>query len=223
MLRRYYRSIGRQLALFGWGRGIVVHVERHAGFYENFEALFTALFLALIIKRFVVEAYRIPSKSMMDTLLVHDRIFVNKFIYTFAEIDAGDVVVFRVPTTIPNYDPEKPYYIKRVVGTAGDRIEIRDDYSIYRNGERLTDPPFFAKNRYFSDLRGLKFSPVTIPEGEILVFGDNSRDSYDGRYWGCLPAENVMGKAFFRYWPVSRFGLIQDESKNPQTSSSGSS
>lgn len=215
MLRRYYRSFGHSLNYYSWGRTVVAHVHRHTGLYENFEALFTALLLALVIKRYIIEAYKIPSKSMMDTLLVNDRIFVSKFLYTFQDIDRGDIVVFRVPTDIRLYDPEKPYYIKRVVGLPGDVIEIGKDHYIYRNSERITDPPFFTKNLYYN--RGEpQYRKTVVPEGHVLVFGDNSSDSYDGRYWGCLPIDNVLGKAFFRYWPVTRAGPIHDASKNPR-------
>ncbi len=217
MLRRYYQSVGHRLEFFGWGRNVVGHIRRHSVFYENFEALFTALLLALIIKRYIVEAYKIPSRSMMNTLLVNDRIFVNKFCYLFQDIKPGDIVVFRVPTDIPNYDPEKPYYIKRVVGVAGDQIEVDSDHHIYRNGQVLVDPPFFDQNPYYTIMNKKSLS-MKVPDDHILVFGDNSGDSYDGRYWGPLPIENVMGKAFFRYWPVHpwRVGPIQDVSVNPR-------
>lgn len=218
MLRRYYRNIGHQLKFFGWGRTLSAHVRRHDVFYDNFEALFTALLLALLIKRYVVEAYKIPSSSMLDTLLIDDRIFVNKFIYDFSDIQVGDVVVFKVPVTIPNYDPAKPYFIKRVVGLPGDTIEIGDDEHIYRNGKPLLDPPFFAENPYYVHLNGRgRFQKTSVPAGQILVFGDNSNNSFDGRFWGPIPEENVMGKAFFRYWPLSRIGPIRGVSVKPRS------
>ena len=206
--------LGDRLGHYMWGRRVVGHVLRHRRFYENFEAFFTALVLALLIKRYVVDAYEIPSPSMCDTLQEGDRIFVAKFLYQFTDIHVGDIVVFRtkgvgppfVPETI--YSPEKPYYIKRVVALSGDRIEIRDGH-IYLNGKRLNQPEFFQRNRYTEWLSsGKHFEGITVPEGQIYLFGDNSRNSYDSRYWGGVPIENVMGKAFFRYWPPTRIGRI---------------
>lgn len=198
--------LGDRLGHYAWGRRVVSHVARHRRFYENFEAFFTALVLALLIKRYIVDCYQIPSPSMEDTLRKGDRIFVAKFLYHFVDIHVGDVVVFRTPPSI--YKPEKPYYIKRVVGLPGDRIEIQDGH-IYRNGHKLDHPDFFRRNRYTNRLSGgTRFAGVTVPAREIYVFGDNSRNSSDSRYWGGVPIENVMGKAFFRYWPLTRIGRI---------------
>jgi len=198
--------LGDRLGHYAWGRRIVNHVACHRRLYENIEALFTALVLALLIKRYVVDCYQIPSPSMEDTLKEGDRIFVAKFLYHFADIKVGDVVVFRTPPKI--YRPEKPYYIKRIVGLPGDRIEIRGG-RIYRNGQLVDHPEFFRRNRYTDRLSdGSRFEGLTVPEGQIYVFGDNSGNSLDSRYWGGVPLENVMGKAFFRYWPPTRIGRI---------------
>jgi len=199
--------LGDRLGHYEWGRQVVNHVVRHRRLYENLEAFFTALVLALLIKRFVVDAYQIPSPSMCDTLQEGDRIFVTKFLYHFTDIEVGDIVVFRTPKSI--YRPEKPYYIKRVVGLPGDRLEIHDGH-IYRNGELVDEPDFFIRNRYTEWLsNGKRFEGVTVPDGKIYVFGDNSTNSFDSRYWGGVPIDNVMGKAFFRYWPPTRIGLIR--------------
>ncbi len=201
--------LGDRLGHFAWGRRVVGHVARHRRFYENFEAFFTAVVLALLIKRYFIDCYQIPSPSMEDTLKEGDRILVAKFLYHFADIKVGDVVVFRTPPSI--YRPDKPYYIKRVVGLPGDRLEIRNRH-IYRNGKLVDKPSFFLRNQYTSRLNnGETFEAVVVPEGEIYVFGDNSSNSYDSRYWGGVPIENVMGKAFFRYWPPTRIGRIIGE------------
>ena len=198
-MRRFYMRLGDRLGHYVWGRRLIGHVLRHRRFYENFEAFFTALVLALLIKRFVVDAYQIPSPSMRDTLQEGDRIFVAKFLYEFADIHVGDIVVFKTPIEIRTVD--KPYYIKRVVGLPGDDLEIRDAH-IYRNGECVETPKFFTRNRYMEWLSdGSHFEKLTVPDDEIYVFGDNSANSYDSRYWGGVPVDNVMGKAFFRYWP----------------------
>ena len=197
---------GERLGHYAWGRCIVNHVAGHRRLYENLEAFFTALVLALLIKRYIVDCYQIPSPSMEDTLKEGDRIFVAKFLYHFADIQVGDVVVFRTPPEI--FKPDKPYYIKRVVGLSGDRLEIENEH-IYRDGQVVDQPEFFRRNRYFERLsNGERFDALTVPEGEIYVFGDNNANSYDSRYWGGVPVENVMGKAFFRYWPPTRIGRI---------------
>ncbi|MFH1738593.1 MAG: signal peptidase I [bacterium] len=218
MFRRYYVSLGTRLEYFAWGRCLVGHVRRHITFYENFEAILTALMLVVLIKRYAVASYFVPSESMRNTLLIGDRFLADRFSYNFTDIEVGDVVVFRAPPTIPGYDPANPYFIKRVVGLPGDTIEIGADHYIYRNGERLSDPPIFKKNPYFADSATLHFSKTKVPDGHIFVFGDNSSNSFDSRYWGPVPIENVMGKAFFRYWPVYpwRVGPIEGESTNPR-------
>lgn len=205
-MRRFYYHVADKLKYFAWGRALVDYIGQRGRFFENFEALYTALILALIIKSFIVEAYKIPSSSMLDTLQINDRIFVNKFLYNFTSIDVGDVVVFKTEN-IPrlNYE-EKPYYIKRVVGLPGDVIEIRNGH-LYRNGELIDHPDFFVQNRYFPSF-SRRETIFQVPENQIFVFGDNSLHSYDSREWGGVPLENVMGKAFFRYWPPSRMGLI---------------
>lgn len=207
-MRRFYLLLADKLKYFPFGRLIVQHVTRHNRFYENFEALYTALILALLIKTFLFEAYKIPSSSMNDTLIEGDRIFVMKFIYAFQPIKVGDIVVFRTKGIEEIEDPLKPYYIKRVVGLPNDRIRIGRDGHIYRNGELVEDPPFFQKNRYVF-LPTNSRREFVVPEGEIFVFGDNSRNSWDSRAWGGVPLENVVGKAFFRYWPPSRIGFIR--------------
>lgn len=179
------------------------HINRHPRFYDNFEALYTALLIALIIKGFFFDAYKIPSSSMEDTLEIGDRIFVNKFIYNFTDVKIGDIVVFRT-YGMDIYDPDKPYYIKRVVGLPGDTIEIKRGY-LYRNGKKVTEPAFFLENYYFPYFKRAKFR---VPQGKYFMFGDNSAFSSDSRAWGGVPDENIVGRAVFRFWPFYRIGLI---------------
>lgn len=218
-MRRFYYTLAYYLKFFHWGRGIVNHISSRPRLYEFVEAGYTALILALLIKSFVFEAYKIPSSSMEDTLQINDRIFVNKFKYMFSDIEVGDIVVFKTEG-LSIYDPEKPYYIKRVAGKGGDVLEIKNGY-IYRNGKVLDTPEFFLENQYYAYRGKRKF---VVPEGELYMFGDNSGNSSDSRDWGGVPEENVMGEAVFRYWPLyqgslltfwegveidSRFGLIK--------------
>lgn len=206
-MRNFYLLLADKLRYFAWGRSTVEHIGRHQRFYENFEALYTALILALLIKTFIFEAYKIPSSSMLDTLQEGDRIFVSKFIYNFKDINVGDIVVFKTKGIGDIYQEDKPYYIKRVVGLPGDEIEILPNHQLLRNGEPLVYPEFFQQNEYYFPSNGKR--KFNVPEGQVYVFGDNSRNSFDSRSWGGVPLDNVMGKAFFRYWPLSRIGTIQ--------------
>lgn len=175
---------------------------------ENIEALIIAIILALFIRAFVVQAFKIPSGSMKNTLLIGDYILVNKFIYgvkiPFTEITVipvkkpqrGDIVVFRFPK-----DPSKDF-IKRVVGIGGDTVEVRNK-QVYVNGEPQqddftihTDPKI---QMGFHKIRD-NFGPVEVPDGRLFVMGDNRDESNDSRYWGFVDLGAVRGKAFIIYW-----------------------
>jgi signal peptidase I len=181
---------------------------------ENVEALVIAVILALFIRAFVVQAFKIPSGSMENTLLIGDYILVNKFIYgvklPFTDVTVvpikdprrGDIIVFKYPG-----DPSKDY-IKRVVGVGGDSIDIRDK-KVYVNGE-LQENAFakFTDSRIFSDphrypgniLQRDNYGPKKVPQGELFVMGDNRDSSNDSRFWGFVPKSSVRGRAFVIYW-----------------------
>ena len=176
---------------------------------ENVEAIVIAVVLALLIRTFGVQAFKIPSGSMLETLQIGDHILVNKLSYGlkmpfFGEPLVGgnnprhgDIVVFAYPE-----DPRKDF-IKRVVGVAGDRLEIRDK-QLYRNGKPVPhepyavfkDPVFYRKELSPRDNMG----PITVPEGMLFTMGDNRDHSSDSRYWGYVDVRSVKGKAFMIYW-----------------------
>ncbi len=169
---------------------------------EYLEAGIIAVLLALFIRAFVIQAYKIPSGSMVPTLLVGDHILVNKFIYgiktpfinktiiPISKPKRGDIIVFIYPV-----DREKDY-IKRVIGLPGEQIEIRNK-KIFINGE-LLDRPFGV---YGNGLRRNNNSgPIIVPANSLFVMGDNRDHSYDSRYWGSVPLELVKGKAMIIYW-----------------------
>lgn len=175
---------------------------------EYTEAILVAIVLALFIRTFVVQAFKIPSGSMLPTLQIGDHLLVNKFIYgikvpftgniliPITDPERGDVVVFRYPKD-PSID-----YIKRVVGIPGDRIEIKDKV-IYLNGEKMEDPhgyvsesPIYAKGENPRDNLG----PISVPEDKIFVMGDNRDNSYDSRFWGFVDKTAILGNAFILYW-----------------------
>jgi signal peptidase I len=171
---------------------------------EYAEALLVALALALFIRTFLVQAFKIPSGSMLPTLQIGDHLLANKLLYglrvpiygtrylSYFEPEREDIVVFVYPE-----DREKDF-IKRVVGIPGDRIEIRHK-KLYRNGEPVDEP--YAR---YTDPEGPaprdNFGPVTVPAGHVFVMGDNRDHSFDSRFWGFVPYEDIKGKAFVIYW-----------------------
>ena len=175
---------------------------------EYTEAIVIAVILALFIRSFVVQAFKIPSGSMLSTLQIGDHLLVNKFIYGIKFPINGkvlipwktpkrdDIVVFRFPKD------RSIDYIKRVVGVAGDTVEIINK-QVYINGEAATTPhaQFTNKNIMRAsagprDNMGL----IKVPEGKIFVMGDNRDNSYDSRFWGFVPLNDVLGKAIILYW-----------------------
>lgn len=169
---------------------------------EYVESILIAAILALFIRTFVFQAFKIPTGSMEPNLLVGDHIVVNKFVYgpaasgngpfflPTAEIERGDVIVFRAPE-----EPDKDF-IKRVVAVGGDTVEVRDGI-VYINDEAV-DEPFASHTTTFGSHKDQK--PLLVPEGNYFCLGDNRDNSRDSRYWGTVPASLVKGKAMLVYW-----------------------
>jgi len=175
---------------------------------EWVEAIAIAVVLALVIRTFAVQAFKIPSGSMESTLLIGDHILVNKFIYgikiPFTSIrvlpikkpQRGEVIVFIYPVD------KKKDFIKRVVGIEGDTVEIQDK-KVFINGSPAESP--FAVNTDNDIMPGDvqprdNYGPVVVPEDSLFVMGDNRDHSYDSRYWGFVNLEKIKGKAFMIYW-----------------------
>lgn len=247
-------------------------------FREWTDALIIAFVLAMFVRIFIVELFKIPTGSMtptlvgdpvaevdwngdgLDDLIVqgnrqtlvfinkggrfeidpearvlastlsswqhqglfknrYDRILVNKFAYWRSLPARGDVVVFKVPLII--WDPDKPIYIKRMVGLPGEEISFEGRLRV--NDKATTDAEFFEHQEYINDVDlGFRYPEqpyvdyeplpyqaraierVRVPEGGVYVLGDNTRSSLDSRYWGVVPTENLKGKAFMRYWPLNK-------------------
>ena len=175
---------------------------------EYVEAGVWAIALTLLLRAFVVQAFRIPSESMLDTLLVGDFLFVNKFEYgpkvPFTHIrlpglrkpHTGDVIVFQYPQ-----DPSKDY-IKRCIATGGQTVDVKDK-TVYVDGKALTepyvihiDPSMRAAGFDYRD----NFPRRTVPPGELFMMGDNRDNSNDSRFWGTVKMDLVKGRAMFIYW-----------------------
>ena len=171
---------------------------------ENIEAIVLAIILALFIRTFVLQAFKIPSKSMLETLQVGDHILVNKFIYgikipftnktliPISNPDKGDIIVFKFPLD-PSID-----FIKRVVAVAGDKIEIRNK-DVYVN-DILQDQKSAIYTEYNFNLKRDYLAPQIVPENSLFVMGDNRDNSQDSRYWGFVDLSVVKGQAFIIYW-----------------------
>jgi len=182
--------------------------KKKSGLRENVEAILIAVFLALFIRTFIVQAFKIPSGSMKETLQIGDHILVNKFIYgvkipfvqktliPIKEPRREDIIVFKYPEN-PKLD-----FIKRVIGVEGDVIEIKNK-KLYVNSKRMdrqyavfmdsyTIPSVYNKRD--------SFGPVTVPQNALFVMGDNRDNSKDSRFWGFVDFSAVKGKAFMIYW-----------------------
>lgn len=178
---------------------------------EYLQAIITALMIALFIRAYVVQAFKIPSGSMVPTLLVGDHLLVNKFIYgikipfsdkrilAFRKPSRGDIIVFRYP------EDQSRDFIKRVIAVEGDVIEERNKV-VYVNGVPLNEPYI-----QHTDRRSLNpfeprdnFGPFIVPKNKLFVMGDNRDQSYDSRYWGYVDMKDIKGKAFILYWSWDR-------------------
>lgn len=171
---------------------------------EYFEAIVMAVILALFFRTFVVEAFKIPSSSMEDNLLIGDHILVNKFAFAptqfswektllpIHDVTRTDVIVFKYPE-----DPTRNF-IKRVIGLGGDTLEIRNK-QVYINGKPIDEPYKFHKPE-FAGLTLEDFGPVSVPQGYFFAMGDNRDNSKDSRAWGFVPRDYLKGRAFIIYW-----------------------
>jgi signal peptidase I len=179
---------------------------------EYAEAIAIAILLALVIRTLVIQAFTIPSGSMMDTLLVGDYILVNKFLYGpevplteyrlpgFRNPTRGDIIVFKYP------QDEKRDFIKRIIGTPGDTVQVRGD-QVLVNGRALIEPYVRKVDSPLGDRGSPAYcgyayacEPTVVPPGSYFVMGDNRNNSQDSRYWGFVRKDKIKGKAFLIYW-----------------------
>ena len=179
------------------------------------ESIIIALILALLIRTFVLQAFKIPSGSMIPTFEIGDRIFVNKLVYGpkmpfinfrlpgWGAPQRGDIIVFVSP------EDRKKDFIKRLIAFEGEQVEIKDG-NIYING-RMIDVPMSIRSNYYYNRGnyGKEGESVTVPRGYYFTLGDNSANSRDSRYWGYVPKNNLIGKAVFVYWPITRMRIIK--------------
>ena len=175
---------------------------------EYIESIIIAIIIALFIKTFFVQAFKIPSGSMLPTLQIGDHILVNKFIYgtklpltdkiviPYKKPQRGDIIVFKFP------EDETKDFIKRVIGLPGDIVEIINK-KVYINGKPLNEPYAIHGDPYIypADVQPRdNFGPIKVPENSYFVMGDNRDYSLDSRYWGFVKLNKIEGKAFIIYW-----------------------
>ena len=185
---------------------------------EYIEAIVFALVLALIIKAFFLQAFKIPSGSMIPTLLKGDQILVNKLIYgvrvPFTDVklfgmrepDRGDIVVFEFP------DDRRVHYIKRLIGLPGDEIKI-ENKRLYVNGEEFViEMAQFEDEGILAEAASPRdnFGPITVPPNSYFMMGDNRDNSRDSRFWGFADKGELVGNAVIIYWSwdITQIGLI---------------
>jgi signal peptidase I len=181
----------------------MAHHKKSRGLLEFLVILLVAFVLVFgFIRPFVVEAYRIPSKSMVPTLEVGDRVLVNKFIYRFEAPKRGDIVIFNAVKANTHET-----LIKRVIGLPGDKIELRHG-TLFLNGPRHNEPYVVVNNPCVRGIpKTCSYGPVTVPKGHYFMMGDNRANSEDSRYFGPVPGGDIKGEAFLRFWPPDRVGL----------------
>jgi signal peptidase I len=204
----------------GDGSGSHDDGRRRVPFWVEFPILIiVALGVAILIKTFLFQAFYIPSSSMEDTLNINDRVLVNKLTYRFGDIGHGDVIVFDDPRGGFEESPEsvvssairnvfesiglatpRSEFIKRVIGLPGDTVEGIDGH-VHVNGARLVEP--YLKDPGY-DIP--PFGPVTVPPGQLFVMGDNRAASQDSRFFGTIPIDDVVGRAFVIIWPPAHWG-----------------
>jgi signal peptidase I len=176
---------------------------------EYAKAIGTALILALIIRTFIIQAFKIPSGSMIPTLLIGDHLLVNKIVYgTPVDIPFTNVTVFHMPglrtplkgEIIVFKYPEDPTrdFIKRVVATEGDTVQMMDK-KLYVNGKPVEESFTQHTDNSISQPRD-NFGPYLVPKNKLFMMGDNRDQSYDSRFWGYVDVKQVLGKAMIIYW-----------------------
>lgn len=170
------------------------------GFGELVESLlFAWVVVFLILKPFFMQAFFIPSESMVPTLQIHDRLLVAKIPFWWRGPARGEILVFKAPQNADR-DGIQRDYIKRCIGLSGETLEVRAG-KVYINGVKLEEP-------YTAEDSNADFGPIVIPAGHYFMMGDNRNRSADSRYWGPLDRNRIVGRAWIRFWPLDKIGLM---------------
>ena len=172
-----------------------------AGLWENLKVLVIALAIAVAVRWLIAEPRYIPSGSMLPTLELGDRVVVEKVSYRFQPVHRGDIIVFRTPPQLEllGYDPEQAF-IKRVIAEPGQQVAVHDG-KVYLDQKPLQEDFIAAPPNY-------ELLELTVPPNSFFVMGDNRNNSNDSHIWGFVPAENIIGHAVLKFWPLNRLGQL---------------
>ena len=172
-----------------------------------------ALAIAFLIKTFLFQAFYIPSGSMEPTLMIGDRVLVNKLSYDFHDVHRGDIVVFVAPKSAQSGGISD--LVKRVIGLPGDTVTGRPDGDVYINGRRLSEPYLpkdtpttFTSDPPFCGRPADGNFGCVVPPGRVFVLGDNRTESKDARFFGSIPESSIVGRVFIRIWPLGRLSFM---------------
>ncbi len=183
---------------------VALQRQKRSVWREYAETLIVAVLLALVIRTFVVQAFVIPSGSMLPTLRIGDYLLVNKFVYLFRPIRRGDIIVFKFP------QDETRDFIKRVIGLPGEILEIRDR-QVFIDGKPLHEPyAVYSESPPFGSPVPYHLGPMRIPPGHLFMMGDNRDNSLDSRSWGLLEETKVLGEADIIYFSIRSAAIPYD-------------
>jgi signal peptidase I len=185
--------------------------------FEIVETLVLTLLIFLVIQNFVAQPYRVQQQSMEHTLEPEQYVLVDKLTPHFGPYNRGDIVVFNPPESWTQQADGTPY-IKRVIGVAGDVVEVREDGAVYVNNTKLREPYLFAVSGQAQPTVASGLDRWLVPPGELFVMGDHREKSADSRAFGTVPVSSVIGRAWLRYWPFDTFGILATPSHPELTS-----
>lgn len=168
--------------------------KKSSFFMEILQSLLVAVILAFIIHTFIMQNFRIPSGSMIPTLQIQDYIFASKLTYRFNEPKRGDIIVFKYPKDTTRF------FVKRLIAVGGESVALKNS-KLYIDGHQVAED-YLPEGLRFPD-----YGPVTVPEGNYFMMGDNRNNSSDSRDWGFVPESLIVGKEIFIYWPPARIGV----------------
>ena len=171
--------------------------------FQSLIAILAAVAIALFVDNFLIVNAQIPSGSMENTIMTGDRVVGNRLSYLTKDPERYDVIIFKYP------DDESQLFIKRIIGLPGETVQIMDDGSIYINGEKLEEN--YGMEVIKPETIGRAAEPIELGDDEYFVMGDNRNDSKDSRYWTntFVTKDEILGKAIFRYWPISEFKILE--------------
>jgi signal peptidase I len=175
--------------------------------FEVLETLVLTLLIFFVIQTFIAQPFQVQQQSMERTLEPGQYVLVDKLTPRWDDFGRGDIVVFNPP---PSWASDNTPFVKRVIGIAGDTVEVRDDGRVYVNGTAIEEPYLYANAEGVAEpTEASTQTRWVVPDGELFVMGDHRQRSADSRVFGTIPIGNVIGRAFLRYWPISSIGVLQ--------------